>query len=619
MSNIKKIFAGHRKYCNKIKNFVINSHNILRRNLKDFFAYLKKHPVYFAILIFFLLTISGTFIIYSYLNSYNFYKSQVSQFISPPIEVAGKTYKVSGDAIYLNENRLNSNIGNFFLRLKILRLSFFAIQARIDPLFGIEGQDLDKFNHSLDLLQNSTDGLSNSKNFKDIEFVRNNIMPISFLRQLGKLEAQRRTVASNPTEKTIKEYNAGLAETINKYSDGLENLKKIFSITLAIHPKYQNASIEFIGGIAKFSHYIDIINTLEENTRNKKFQYDGRIACLSGKWKVCEPLKNFFVNAKLSLQNSSLQNASKDNSSADSEYRPQIAIIKQFLKNNGDKYDYDDNLVMGINTDCFQERKDSYFLFSWQKFDQENVFKPRFINNLFFIDLTKNTETIFDVLRERGDRYDWQEETNYYLCPDLTYLGQLDSLYKIRSLLKNSLLDFSGNDADTRELALTANVLANKNVISDANFKTFYSEGLDLFDRYSEVYLAKKIGTNNVLNFEKLLNMYRQNSAGLDDLLIAGYQQNEAFKKNISNIDSKQDFEDNLPYFVLKRSTPSLYFLAFNESVVEHKPSFFSQIRSRSNKYDDLSSIDLSPKEIINAMQDSILLPSLNLKKQKNN
>lgn len=621
MSNIKKILARCRKRYQKIKDFLVKHLKIYTNILGIAFIFIKKNARYFEALILFLLVFSGILIVYSYRDSYDFYKSQVDQFIAPPIVVDGKMYKVANDEIYINGNRLNPSASNFFLRLKILRLSFFTIQARIDPLFGVEGQDLEKLRHSIDLLQNSTDGLSNSKNFKDINFVRDNILPISFLKQLEKIEDLRRTVASNPTEGIIKVYNDELAKTIDNYSDSLENLKKIFSIAQNVQPKYKNASIEFIGGSTKFSDYLDIINALKENASDKFNQYKTRSACLNGRWQRCDSLKKTIYNSLESIKNNqSYIQYTGGSLKTNSDYKAQLDIINKFLVQNSDKYISEDKTFIGLHTNCFQQQNYSFFSMSWLKYKQENIFKPRFINNLFFLDLSKDTEPIFDVLRARGDQYDWQQETNYYLCPDLSYLGELDSLYEIRNLLKNRMISINNIDSDIGNFYNAEKNIINKDTLTEEDFHKFIYESLNLLEKHPETELSKKIGEDNVLFIEKLINIYKQNSSGLSDLITAGWQQNETWAENISNDASKQEFEDNLPYFVLRRSAPSIYFLTYNQSIIGNRPDFFSKVQLSSRKYEDLFSIDLdTPQEIINTMEDSNLLPSLNLKKQQEN
>lgn len=606
------------KHCKKIKTFLVNCLGAIVKMLKNAFIFIKKHALYFEALILFLSVFFGFFIIFSYRNGYDFYESQVSQFIAPPIIVDGKTYKVENGEIYINGNHLNSSIGNFFLRLKVLQLSFFAVQARIDPLFGIEGQDLDKLNHSVDLLQSSTDGFSNFVSSNDEKFVNENIHPIDFLRKIRATEAMRREVVSDPSEKTINEYNEKLILTINSYETGILRLKKIFSIAIDYRPDYKNISIDFIGGTSKFSSYINLLSAMGANAKVKENEYGARVECLSGNWKKCESLKEVFSkiesSGKISVSRSDLNN----NLSIKSEYRKQLDILKNFFDNNKDKFSFETQPIFGVNTNCFGKKDKSYFSFSWFNFEGEDIFKPRLINNLYFIDITRNLVPIFDPLRKRGDQYAWQQETNYYLCPDLTYLGQLYSLYEIRKLLENNRISNTNHrDPDIDKfVSKERNLLEDS--ISDTDFQKFISYGLELLNKYSETGLANKMGADKVLYFEKVFNIYKENSAGLSDLISGGWQQNEGLKRSASNASSKQEFKDNLPYYVLRRSAPSIYFLAFNRSINEKIPPIMTGSSSPSKEYLDLESIrSLTTQEIVKIMTDSVHLSAMSQEPNK--
>jgi hypothetical protein len=607
------MFTPFRKHYKKIQSFLISFSGTIVKILKNAFNFIKKHAIYFEVLILFLAVLFGIFIILSYGDNYDFYKSQVSQFIVPQITVDGKTYKVENGEIYINGNRLNSNIGNFFLRLKVLRLSFFAIQARIDPLFGIEGQDLDKLSHSIDLLQNSTDGFSNFVGTNDEKFVNENIHPIDFLRKIRSTEAMRREIVSNPSEKKIDEYNEKLISTINGYETGILRLKKIFSIAIDYRPDYKNISIDFIGGTSKFSSYINFLSAMEANAKVKRNEYRARVECLSGNWKKCEALKKVFSIIESSGKISVSQSDSNDKISIKSEYRTQLDILKNFFDNNKDKFRFESQPIFGVSTDCFGEKDKSYFSFSWLNFEGEDIFKPRLINSLYFIDITRNLVPIFDPLRKRGDQYAWQQETNYYLCPDLTYLGQLNSLYEVRKLLENNRISNSNyRDPEIDKfMSIERNLLEDS--ISDTDFQKFISYGLELLNKYSETGLANKMGVDKVLYFEKVFNIYKENSAGLSDLISGGWQQNEGLKRSASNASSKQEFKDNLPYYVLRRSAPSIYFLAFNRSINEKIPPIMTISPAPSKEYLDLESIrPLTNQEIVKIMTDSVHLSSMN-------
>lgn len=588
------------------KNFVLD-------RVKKTKRFIKKHRHYLLALGIFLIVIFCVSKAYFYINSYNFYKSEIKTFITPPVTIDNKTYEITNGDIYLDDKKIKPSVINFFLRFKILRLSFFAIQTRIDPLFGIEGQDLDKLGHSIDLLQNSSDSFSNFVSSHDEKFVNENIHPLDFLRKISATEAMRREVVSNPSEKTTNEYNEKLISTINSYETGILRLKKIFSIAIDYRPDYKNISIDFIGGTSKFSSYINLLSAMEANVKVKENEYGARVECLSGNWKKCESLEKVFSKIESSNKISVSRPDSNDNLYIESEYRTQLDILKKFFDNNEDKFRFEAQPIFGVNTNCFGEKDKSYFSFSWLNYEGEDIFKPRLINNLYFIDITRNLVPIFDPLRERGDQYAWQQETNYYLCPDLTYLGQLHSLYEIRKLLENNQISNTNHkDPDIDEFVSKERNLLEEDSISDTDFQKFISYGLELLNKYSETGLANKMGADKVLYFEKVYNIYKENSAGLSDLISGGWQQNEGLKRSASNASSKQEFKENLPYYVLRRSAPSIYFLAFNRSINEKIPPIMTKSSSPSEVYLDLESIrPLTTQEVVKIMTDSVHLSSM--------
>lgn len=561
------------------------------------------------------------------INSYNFYKTEIKTFITPPVIIGNKTYEITDGNIYLNGKKINPGIGNFFLRFKILRLAYFSIQARINPLFGLEGQDLDELNHSIDLIQSSNENLPVFKNIGDKNFIQDSMIPTRFLLKLKDLEATRRSLTEIPSPEIATKYNKLLEDTISSYLSDLRNLKQIANRIQESDSQAAQTDIYFLGGSSNISSYINLFDLLESNGLSKKAQLTDRVSCYMGNWKKCESLKNVFYR---NLPAENIVNDSKDNYSNfdqfSSTYGYQYNIITSFLKKQETKYSYYPKPIIGIRTNCFgsnQSSNYSFFLMTVLHSNNESIFKPRLINNLFFFDLSKINSSYYDPLRKKGYQYLWQPETNFYECPDLNYQSKLISYNAIVESLSNKSIfkDIATDDENLKQIKLAENVLSN-DIVNEDEFNIYFRKGAQLLSKNSEIELSKTIDRQKILDFEKLLNIYKQNSARLSKLIISGWKQNINFQKMIKeNGDKMARNRDDPAYFFVRRSAPAIYFLTANATVTGVEPQFFDKIWLSipdTAPIENLFTLKTSSKdEIVNIMSDSDRILELNKNSQK--
>jgi hypothetical protein len=604
----------------QVKNFVLD-------RIKKTKRFIKKHQHYFLVLGIFLIVIFCASKAYFYINSYDFYKYEIKTFITPPVTIDNKTYEITDGDIYSEGKKMNPGIGNFFLRFKVLRLAYFSIQVRIDPLFGLEGQDLDQMSHSIDLIKNSNDSLPDFKDIKDKNFIRDNIVPTQFLSGLKDLEVVRRSLTETPSQEIAAEYNKLLKNTISNYIASLQNLAQIANQIQQSDSRAAHKDIYFLGGSLDISGYIRLFNSLESNALDRQYQQKNRISCYAGQWKKCELLKDVFhKNLPASNKTTEVLNNYSSFKDFSSFYGYQYDIIASFLEKQGAKYSYSQKPIIGIKTQCFGNDKNSdysFFVLTWLHANGESIFRPRLINNLFFLDLTKFSSSYYDPLRKNGYRYFWQPETGFYECPDLDYQSKLTSFYAIAESLRDKPIfgDLDAKNENLKQIKLAENALSNE-VVNEDEFNNYFTLAAQLISKEGEIKLSETIDRQKILDFERLSNVYKQNSAGLSQLIISGWKQSNNFKKMVkANEDKKIRNENDLAYYFVRRSAPAAYFLTTNATITEEKHRFFDEIWRDNflpNGKENLFTLDTNSKEdILNIMDESYRILESNKETKK--
>jgi hypothetical protein len=553
-------------------------------------------------------------VVFLYFRSLNYYKGEINGFIVEPITINRSTYEIKEDLIYSNGHILSSF--HPILKLKIYCLAYYSVQVRIDPLFGMDGANPGKINQAVDLLKKSTGELSAIDNFtkEQVNFTKENIHPIKFLYSLAALEDSRQKFIAAPSDDRLDIYNSALKNTINDYGDSIDSIKKVALLIEEENPKYKKSVIYYLYGSSSIAQFVDSFDDLKKNSENKKSQFNNRLACLRGYWVKCESLSSVFSQrASVFLGETKLEDEDESDQ-LNPDTQKTFDLVTSFLKDNENSYGYREEPIIGLNTSCFGTERKSYFINSWIKNKDIPVYKPRLVNDLFFVDLSpyKNKASFFDPLVARNKPYYWQSETNFYLCPDLNYQAEFFSDFAIIEAMKSGK-SFKQDDADFSNLAKEANKIIGSSLLASHDFSYYFSNMADLLFSRGEMKLKDEIGKEKVLFFEKLLNIYYQRSSNLDDLIISGWHQNINFKKFMKSEKNVDLFERDTGYYFLRRSAPSVYFLTFNRSVMETKSRFFKSVFQKPfSKYISIYDIDsYSKEEILDLMQLSFRLYDL--------
>lgn len=477
------------------------------------------------------------------------------------------------------------------------RNQVFAALTRINPILGLEGVDLDALGKSASGLEQSFKALVDSGGWQS-EIREDNFQPVEFLKLLPALEQARRQVAETGDGEAIKRYNQLLYQALEAYDKAIdatvEQYQKLENYDMrdqavAVKPEY---SFNFLKTKTDWQTLIQALENLKSQAAARKQEADRRIACLSN-GAVCDEIIG--GNPTKYLAEAFALGAGDGFSEPITPKLKAEAIVNDYLKSRS--YYLKDDKIYGLATACFGDSGYSYFYAAYLQSETAakllgisadalpaaDLIKPFYLNDAFFVKVDPQRDKRFPYLKPLVDKgYRWHNlvETNYYFCSDLSYQAKLATLEKITKELAQAPLE-KLNDKEIdglKEQIVGAKVVKNENV----------AKLMQLLDNRlastSEVYLAKKLGTAELWKIESLLRQFKDNSAGLPELLAAAAFFNRTLPRlnEINEADAKNKV--SLVFLYSTHAYPSLFFLPFNRSLIAEPPTFGSAAVEEKNR-----------------------------------
>ena len=149
-----------------------------------------------------------------------FLHNELESFIVPPVEVNGKHYEVDGGIVFKKGKQVSLRES-----LPVLKIAHYAVINRLDPVFALEGTDVDILKKSIEYLISSLETFAPQYESDEEERIRERLYPIQFLQSLVETEALRQQLVASPTKNLVERYHTALGTTITLYQDAVRRFR----------------------------------------------------------------------------------------------------------------------------------------------------------------------------------------------------------------------------------------------------------------------------------------------------------------------------------------------------------------------------------------------------------
>jgi len=572
-----------------------------------------------AILLLGFVTIGSLFVNYQYLRAENtYFQSKLSSFLVPAIIVDGEKHVVERGQVISGNEAASLLAGN-----KVLRVAWYSVANRLDPIFALEGTNPQQFKRSTELLAASLDDFAFLYN-QDEKLIRESLHPLEFLRNLHKLEALRQLLIAAPNDVLVEEYHKELITTIELYNDDLDKLIEAWN-ELSTREDLQQ-QYDFLGGFSYIETYLSALYVLKVSSSYKKFLAEARWACYEGHLSDCSPLEvvldknRIFVDGAQGIIHKPVHSRN---------IKTNKDIILRYLLADINKHEFPQrrSLVALNQSICFPHVSPVYYLGWWTSLEENlRQFQISYINDLYFWELVgdfdedwyqsyaDNVRVHSRQFKTGGIDFQYQDAANLYMCPDMIQdISRVLKIYTIKELLRGDPLFINyvtpKTHSNTLDKYLSSLVkwekeIITRDIINESIVAAYLHTLSSLLDERGEVYLAQLIGDEKVFFIEKILALYHQGSPQMNEIIASAAHYNYSLNELIA----RSGLTFGIDYLFAARSYPMTLFFGFNKSFTEDGISFLEYAHDEPEfkhlvSYNNFLKYKLSPEEIIEEMR----------------
>ncbi|MEK7567379.1 MAG: hypothetical protein AAB513_00450 [Patescibacteria group bacterium] len=500
--------------------------------------------------------ITGVFIAF-YIASYyedkeqgNFLEKELKDFVSLPVAQEGKTYIIKNGKVFDNEKSIDSPES-----LPALRIAYTSILNRFEPIFALEGTDIEKLEKSVRNLESSLEIIISSSESDEGKIIKNAFYPIDFLKSLTETEEMRQKLIYEPTYEVATDYYQNLGTTIDAYTNyiiNLENeLEKISNIS-------RNQPLHHFGGVSTPQNYIDALKEAKNNAESKKQELETRIKCLDIFSKECPSLKTAFENMTRAEEPTVFKKEDISQNVINNG-----KIISGYFKGldpSGLEYNDEFPVIALQDSACFRDMPIVYYQPQWKFYDKENkAFRLNFLNDLYFFTVKNNIANFIAKMGANGLNYLYQPATNFYVCPVIIEdFSRIITADTIRAMPLSEV--YTGQD-NFKKLE--------NGVFYESNAVKYVEDIKSNLRSQGENKLALSIGVDKVLSAEKIISISRQKSPRFDEILGSVIIDNAIITPAFI-----KEAKLNLHTLFLGRSYPMILLSLYNKSFIKEPPLF---------------------------------------------
>src|SRR3990167_9049033 len=355
-------------------------------------------------------------------------QNELRDFIVLPISFHNKIYTVEK-----GEVKFEGEAVSVFVSGRALRVAYASVLNRLDPIFGIEGTDADMLEKSVADLDASVVKTASLYKKDDEMFIRDNLHPIAFLKQLSETEKARQALISTPSSESAAGYYKDLESLIRLNMSYAKQLAVVYQNST----DHLNEKYNFFDGYGTTVTYAGALERAVSEMDKRDAELKKREACLSHYSFTCPSLKRALGKLSAAGERSDVRYEPLTADVADN-----ISLMRAYLQSFSAldaSFARENNPLIALDrSDCFTGAKTIYYQ-SWLKSDSRNngFFTIHFVNDLYFTDVSKLSNEHKVFLRETGLDYLYQPATNLYICQsmesDFSRAIAMDTLYHLLS------------------------------------------------------------------------------------------------------------------------------------------------------------------------------------------
>ena len=451
-----------------------------------------------------------------------------------------------------------SSLVSLFGEQRTLRLQRFAVETRLNPLFGLTGVNLDAFKNSITALEEGLHDFAPLYAPSDEQRLQEHLYPLMYLNMLHDVEAARRQLILTPSKELAEEYQDLLVSLLDEYDVYIISLQNIFSEFGA--DRRDETSIGFVGGDTSIAHIQTTLTSLRDNITQQRKLLRDRWKCYQGKLEHCVALSDQLVQ----LTPLSILEFSDTFPERIQTNRDLLTLFRSYDSTAVQTTALPESVSI-VGSSCFN---DPATFVPWTKGTNDlTSIEVELANEVVFNDTAGGESAYFNRLHEMEQRYFYQSVTNMYLCPDIAYdLATVSTLIHIRSILQNNPLF---KNTTLNHVAALERELTSAEVLTEAHVQSYVQAVALLLLKRGEVELKNELGAEDVLRAEELLGIYHQQSARYDQMIT------NAMQKNLIVGPIKlSGNEMALPFLFTTRSYQPLLLGFFNNSITKAEPKW---------------------------------------------
>lgn len=535
-------------------------------------------------------------------------QDEIKDFVTRPVSYDDNVY------VLINGNVYDSAGSPASERISetILRITYYQLAHRIDPIMGLESVDTDLLDHTIQRLNSSVDDIASFYNDEQSrKEIGSFLYPVAFLAKLPSLEEKRRVLLTAPSPESARNYHEALADALNAYIE-------ISSETSAFYDELQMRTAGQVynttAGSSDSRYYASALRALHDRALLQLRKEEQRYACLEGKRESCVHLTELFRDLTSPPSSPYAPPASGR------DIPPHVRALHSLEAHYQSSFPGYGNTsdIFAITVEhslCTPEFNPTYY-HTWRKVADEDVpvFASTPINDVYFRDLRSSSELTpyFKKAEESGAKYLHQEIGQTYMCQDQGVVNaNVATLLALRKKAAEEMLSQKLQgvlpEKFLRELVTLENRFNNDPLLAEEDMESYISL-LAVTLQEGEQNLRAHIEEDTILHMESFIQIYRQQSPDLASLIGRVYDTNTG----ISSIwSSGADFP--LSQLFMSRAAPETMFLSFNKSLTSVPFIRFTQKRQWEPldrfhliSYVDFLTHNYTPREIEDIFEQSV-------------
>ena len=518
----------------------------------------------------------------------------LEDFLAPSIFFRESTFAITQGQI------VNDGTLTLWEKREILALSVYALHARVNPIFSLNGTDLEDFLQSVELLSDSQDQIAHTYQGRDKKIIESSLHPIEYLRSLARTEEFRKVLTLKPTAENARRYHSSLLSTVEARAEYITTLKESLE-TIRTEP-FREGRITFTNGTITID---DMLTSLEELTEEASIQAKKERA----RWRCYQ----FGVSCKKPKYPSATL--------IQEEASPPTTMPAHIARNTDILLRFRETLPYGTfpqhstaileTSSCYGTDEPIVYVLWRKQTDTKPFLRVDLANDLVLTDTHEQRalRNYFDAIQFEGARYIYQPLSNYYMCLDLAHdtSALVSMLFVIETLQERPLFSINSNVSDPKEMsdALTQKLaqlkriettLLGEKALQQTQVEAYVKLLFDILNMHSQE-LSLHYSFEEILRAESTAIAYAHKSAHYDELLLHALDNNrflEVFKATNAVLDIER--------MMYTRAFPHLLLGAANSSISQKRILFADTSKETSLKGFDSYNTELSKEYDPNAM-----------------